>query len=75
MIGTCQGGTRDAGLVDGGILAVYIAEVQITCIPIRVKRYTNILDLGLGKVAEDVDILFDAVEKLQEWHPIAFRHC
>ena len=56
-------------------MAVYIAEVKITSIPIRVKRYKNILDLGMGKVAEDVDILFDAVEKLQEWHPIAFRHC
>jgi hypothetical protein len=75
LLGTCQGGTRVAGLVDGGILAVYIAEVKITSIPISIKRYKNILDLGFVKVAEDVDFLFDAVEKLQEWHPIAFRHC
>ena len=56
-------------------MAVYIAEVKITSIPISIKRYKNILDLGFVKVAEDVDFLFDAVEKLQEWHPIAFRHC
>ena len=75
MLGTCQGGTRVAGLVDGGILAVYFAEMKIISIPIRAQRYRNILDLGFGKVTEDVDFFFDAVEKLEEWHPIAFRHC
>ena len=47
----------------------------MTIMPSRVMRQRRYLDLVLGKVVDEVNVLEEVEDKVQELLPIAFRHC
>jgi hypothetical protein len=56
-------------------LALWKAVVKMTIMPSRVMRQRRYLDLVLGKVVDEVNVLEEVEDKVQELLPIAFRHC